>query len=206
MGVNEGDLGCVKTPLSRERVPRMRRCLDGPGRAQDHSRSQSKMNAALPQALALVLALVSAGCGRAPLIDQADASADGGTDAASPADLGSGCDAFASLQSAADLPVGVCTGQARCTIQTHDSCPGASSPGPTQTWQCDCRTSSWFCALASTSKLDCGAPACPAAQPTNDASCAQPGVWCTWGSDTCPSHGVCKSQRWAVTTPSCIPP
>jgi len=178
------------------------------------------MRAVLPHAL--VLSLIStAGCGGGskplPPLGDASVSADSpdarAADAANdvsadvaPSDVGFACGAFESLLSAADLPVGACMGQTQCAIQTQDFCPGTSSPGPNETWRCDCLASGWSCALVSMSKVACASSSCPDIQPMNGVDCSQPGLLCTWGSAPCLSRGVCKSHRWAVTTPSCILP
>jgi len=56
-----------------------------------------------------------------------------------------------------DLPRGVCSAPAPCTVWTRDSCPGAGPvyPGPAIRWTCVCETGMWCCDEQERTKTAC---------------------------------------------------
>jgi hypothetical protein len=93
----------------------------------------------------------------------------------------------------AALQVLVLVGAAACSSAAGGP-PDASDASDATSSPCD-----------ASEEVDCGSP-CPEAQPLNGSACSTPGLSCTWGPADCLSRGACKSDRWAVLTPSCILP
>ena len=56
-----------------------------------------------------------------------------------------------------DLPHGVCSAPASCTVWTKDSCPGAGPiyPGPAIRWTCVCDAGKWRCDERERTKAAC---------------------------------------------------
>jgi hypothetical protein len=56
-----------------------------------------------------------------------------------------------------DLPRGVCSAPASCSVWTRDSCPGTGPayPGPAIRWTCVCDAATWRCDEQERTKTAC---------------------------------------------------